>query len=289
MQVDRYPNVTGWAGTNRTIRAMEDMVKKGRADETIIFLASQVLRKVDPKDYFGQVSALHEWVKKNIHYVRDPNGVELLRSPFWTLYYKAGDCDDQAVLLSSLAQAVGFKTKFKAIKGDSRFPDEFSHVYSQVLIPEKGWVTSDTIVPHAKLGWESEERFGSYTWGGLGMLGEESISIDVDPGYDNPNVFERIIAETSAARSAPASAPPVAEKNIWGMLGDVLQTTVVGAANAYGSQLIASLQQDYGELATAAQPTQKAAAASGSSMIGPAALIGGAGVLAFLIMRKKRR
>ena len=273
LRVDRYPNVSGWAGTDRTIKAMEDMVLKGRMDETVIFAASQVLRKVDPKDYFGQVAALHEWVKANIHYVRDPNSVELLRSPDWTLYYRTGDCDDQAVLLSSLAQAVGFQTHFKAIKGDSSHPKEFSHVYSQVLIPEKGWVTSDTIVPHAKFGWESEERFGSYTWGGLGMIGNLGDVISLDTG-------------------AAVAAAPV-EKNFWGLFRDVVQTTVVGAIGAYGEELVANINTNVGSFVqTPASGAAKAVAkkSSGlSSAIVPLALIGGVGVLALSVMRKKRR
>ena len=253
---------------------MESMVREGKIDPTVIFAASQVIRPIDPKDYHGQVAALHEWVKKTIHYVKDPHGVELVRSPMWTLYYKTGDCDDQAVLLSAMAQAVGFNTRFKAIKGDPAHPEEFSHVYSQVLIPGKGWVVSDTIVPRARLGWESDGRFGAHTWGGLGMLGE-SVSL-----FDD--------AASAAAPATPAPAtPPV--QNIWGMLGDVFSSTVVNAAATYGSKLTTQLQQNLGQFQPVAAPVAKASILPSASSMLPLALAGAVGIGVLMVMRKKRR
>lgn len=177
MRVDLYGNVSGQAGTDRTIKAMRRLVNEGRTDPTIVFLAQQLARNYDRKDYASQARAIHKYVQQHIHYVKDPRGTEMLRSPFWTLYYKAGDCDDQAVLVAALAEAIGFATRFKTIKADPSYPNEFSHVYSQIQIPTTGsWVTSDTIVPGADIGWEAEEMFGSRTWEGLGMLGEEAVA-----------------------------------------------------------------------------------------------------------------
>lgn len=160
---------------------MHRLVDKGKKHPTVIFLAEQLARKQGSKDYIGQAAELFKWVKANIHYVRDPRGVELLRSPFWTLQNRAGDCDDQAILFSALAEAIGFSTRFKTIKANFSNPSEFSHVYSQVEIPGKGWVSADTIVPHANLGWEAKERFGSQVWsGGLGMIGQFVTEVQVE-------------------------------------------------------------------------------------------------------------
>jgi len=156
---------------------MQQLVRDGKTDETIIFLAQQLARTCDRDDFRCQASRIFEYVKKNIHYVQDPTGTELLRSPICTLYYRAGDCDDQAVLFSALAESIGLRTRFKTIKASAANPDEFSHVYSEVLIPNRGWMPSDTIVSTAKLGWEAPHHFGVHTWEGMGMIGS-----DIDTG-----------------------------------------------------------------------------------------------------------
>lgn len=145
---------------------MRKLVRQGRTDPTVIWAAQQLARKVGRKDYTGQARKIFNFVRRHIHYVRDPKGVELLRSPFQTLRYRAGDCDDQAILFSALAEAIGFDTRLKTIKANIAHPDEFSHVYSQVLIPNRGWMSADTIVPKVDLGWEASHHFGSQVWGG---------------------------------------------------------------------------------------------------------------------------
>jgi len=202
----------GWAGTSRTIREMQRLVKEGRTDPTVIFAAEQLARKRDPKDYKGQVEEIFDFVKQYIHYVRDPRDVELLRSAFQTLYVRAGDCDDQAVLFSALAEAIGFKTQFKTIKADSRDPSEFSHVYSQVLVPGYGWVSADTIVKTANVGWEAPEQFGSHVWkGGIGMLGG-TFWDQVVTAWDKAVVEVKNKVATNAAQqlSTALKAPAVA-------------------------------------------------------------------------------
>lgn len=181
MKIEYYPNMTGMAGTQRTINVMERLIKEGTRDATVIDTAQQLVRGVNQKDYFAQAQKLFSFIRNKVQYVRDPVGVEFVKTPLKTLYDRTGDCDDQAVLFSALARAIGFRTRLKAIKSDPRWPSEFSHVYSQVQIPGKGWVTADTIVPGKSLGWEApkERQFGSRVWDSeAGMFGQ----YDVDTG-----------------------------------------------------------------------------------------------------------
>lgn len=202
MRVELYGYLGGWRGTSRTISKMRKLVTQGRTDPTVLFAAQRLARKRDPRDYRGQADELFKFVKKHIHYVRDPRDTELIRSPFWVLYYRAGDCDDQAILFSALAEAIGFKTRFKTIKADPRTPDEFSHVYSQVFIPDKGWMSADTIVPNARFGWEADERFGSSVWeGGGNMIG---LGQDVDTGAQ---AFGKIVPWARGLQRGVSSAP----------------------------------------------------------------------------------
>jgi transglutaminase-like putative cysteine protease len=57
---------------------------------------------------------VNAWVAKNIHYVPDPN-FELVQNPEETLRLRAGDCDDVAVLIASIYNALGLRTKFALV------------------------------------------------------------------------------------------------------------------------------------------------------------------------------
>lgn len=173
MRLELYPNLTGMAGTERTIVNMRRLVESGKQDPKVVLQAHKIVRKIDRNNWYGMADAIFRFVHDKIAYIRDPIGVEFVKSPAITLETKTGDCDDQAVLFSALAESVGIKSRFKTVKADPRYPAEFSHVYSQVQIPKKGWVTGDTIVPRAKFGWEAKD-FAAKTW--PGVSGIESAS-----------------------------------------------------------------------------------------------------------------
>lgn len=71
--------------------------------------------------------ALFYFVQKNFNYVNDPLSQEYYKTPQESLITKALDCDDYAVLLTSLLRAVGFQTRFVNVP---------RHIYLQVKIPE---------------------------------------------------------------------------------------------------------------------------------------------------------
>jgi hypothetical protein len=262
MKVQLYGNLHGNAGTQRTVNVMRRLVREGRTDPTIVFLARQIARKFDRRDYRGQARGIHLYVRDHIHYAKDPRGTEAVASPIWTLYHKAGDCDDQAILVASLAEAIGFETRFKAIKVDPRFPGEFSHVYAQIRMPGSGaWVTSDTIVPGKDLGWEAEDMFGSRTWEGLGMystlygLGDE-----------------------------PAQA--ASQQSFWGNIGNALKSTLMDGTQNVVSNLMTRLRERTGTTV----PTQPTVAPSSGipSWLLPVGVVAGAVGLAILVKRKRR-
>lgn len=58
-----------------------------------------------------QVCALFDAVKEKIEYVSDPRGNDIWESANVTLKIGAGDCEDQAILLSSMLEAVGGTTR----------------------------------------------------------------------------------------------------------------------------------------------------------------------------------
>lgn len=189
MRIERFGNLNGWSGTSRTIRHMQRLVRQGRADPTIIKLATELIRPKAKRDFKGQAESIFNFVKSYIKYVRDPRGVELLRSPLQVLAWKAGDCDDQVILFSSLCEAVGMETRFKTVKANAAVPNEFSHVYSQVNIPSYGWMSADTIVESASFGWETEGH-DSATWGGMGQMHPAGkVAYHVEPPWERPREY----------------------------------------------------------------------------------------------------
>jgi hypothetical protein len=82
---------------------------------------------------FKQARSIFQFVRDEIQYIYDPMGLEEIQSPETTLKLRGGDCEDQAILLSSLLSAIGFESALIfADTNNNGVPD---HVYSTVYIP----------------------------------------------------------------------------------------------------------------------------------------------------------
>lgn len=122
---------SGVRGTRETLRIMSRLAREYRKAPEIRELALSLVRGVSGhKNFRGQVSAIHNWVRNMIQYVQDIRNVETVQTPLKTLEFRQGDCDDQATLLATLLESVGFHTRFVAIKVDPAGP--FCHVYTEV-------------------------------------------------------------------------------------------------------------------------------------------------------------
>ena len=73
--------------------------------------AAEVARSYPGAYNIYQVCALFDMVKENIEYVSDPRGNDVWEPANVTLEVGAGDCEDQAILLSSMLEAVGGTTR----------------------------------------------------------------------------------------------------------------------------------------------------------------------------------
>lgn len=67
-------------------------------------------------DRQDKIAAIYDWIKQNVSYVPDPIDIELFISPIKQVkdYNSglgiAGDCDDMAILATSLYRAIGIKS-----------------------------------------------------------------------------------------------------------------------------------------------------------------------------------
>jgi transglutaminase-like putative cysteine protease len=154
---------SGRAGLLKTLAVMRD-VTNSRAGKMSTLVRQQALALVSglpAKDYAGEVKELHRFVRDDVRYVRDVRGVETIQTPERTLLNRQGDCDDKATLLSSMLEAVGFKTRFEAIAFQ---PGQFSHVFPSVLWRDK-WVALETTLPGKQPGWRPARVAETVTMG----------------------------------------------------------------------------------------------------------------------------
>jgi hypothetical protein len=147
------------------------------------------------KDYFAMSEAIHNWVRDNIRYVKDPVGQETLSYPEETAFNsKAGDCDDKTILEIAMLGAVGILAYPVVIGLDPRV---FSHVYLHIVLPPGKYknagmtIAADPIMREWPLGREApgdkvkRRKIYPQLLAGLGMLG----SYAEGPSYlDEENV-----------------------------------------------------------------------------------------------------
>lgn len=132
----------GPAGTRETLKQMAKITRDFRHNPIIREKALSLTNGLRQKNFIGEAKRIHEFVRDNIRYVKDVNGVETLQWPTHTLLtYKQGDCDDKSMLVASLLESVGHKTRFIAV-GPQK--GKFSHVFVQTKIGPRWWNVETT-------------------------------------------------------------------------------------------------------------------------------------------------
>jgi transglutaminase-like putative cysteine protease len=129
---------------------MAELARRGKADQAVRNLAVGLTTRgflngsgLRQKDFLGEAQRIHAFVRDQIRYVRDTDGIELLHDPVTILQIGAGDCDDKAILLAALLGSIGHPTRFVAVAFE---PDRFSHVWLQDNINGR-WVDLETTEP----------------------------------------------------------------------------------------------------------------------------------------------
>lgn len=142
--VNEYPASTV---TDATLEEMHRFVKLAKTDADFVKLITYVVKDIKGRDDLGNLQRLYSVFYPRIKYLRDPYQVERVQSVWETLDNKAGDCDDSSVLMASAAGSIGYKYRFVTIKCDENRPQEWSHVFTQVMTPKDGIITLDISLP----------------------------------------------------------------------------------------------------------------------------------------------
>lgn len=139
----------GPEGILQTLKIMRSYVRQFKIDIRIRELAQSITKNLPDKDWGGEINAIHAYIKNHIRYVRDITGVETIATPTVTLDTGSGDCDDQAVLISSLLESIGHPTRFIAI---GTIPNVYQHVYAETKLGNR-WVSVET-TEGVNVGWQ---------------------------------------------------------------------------------------------------------------------------------------
>ena len=167
--VNRIP--FGQGGTIATLDAMERAVLQGLHDPAVVLYAQEIVRGIPEHDLDREIDAVFRKAREDFRYTRDPLGVELVKTPTFILReieghgWAALDCDDASVWLAALLRSVGIATRFKAIRGSRRRPQDFSHVYVEAQGRGGRWIPLDPIARDLGMGEEPDALFGSMVFG----------------------------------------------------------------------------------------------------------------------------
>lgn len=107
--------------------------------------------RVQPKDRFGEVCAVFDWVRRNIRYTRDIFQVELLHTARRMIELKAGDCDDMTILLGAMLMSTGHPVRLILAGFRPNKPHVYSHIYPEVTVRGR-WIALDATMPKP-VGW----------------------------------------------------------------------------------------------------------------------------------------
>lgn len=175
-QVYEFRNWRNWSEEQRVKKIRQIAVEYG-SNPQVREVAVRILKQagVPPRGYrnWKAQKALLKWVQRQIYYVNEPG--EILQSPLYTLRVGYADCDDMAILLAALYQAVRLPFRFvlsgvkqgrpvRWVEG-TRVPRgvRWSHIYLQVgnqPFSATEWKFAEPTLQGAKLGWDVVQAQG---------------------------------------------------------------------------------------------------------------------------------
>ncbi len=143
------------------ISYLENEINEGKRSPRIRQIAASILTtktaegdwQIRERDWSGEIQGAFDYVRENVRYTRDIEGVELFQRADRSLELGIGDCDDMTILLGSILGNIGFPLLVRVI---STGLPTFHHVYLVAGKPPhdpKEWVPLDASQDKGP-GWE---------------------------------------------------------------------------------------------------------------------------------------
>jgi len=163
-------HIPSWDGLGDVgkLKVIRGIIESYGRDPRIATLCVQILKScgIQPRQYREQAACLLKWVQDNIYYVNEPG--ERLQDPMYTIKVGMGDCDDLAIVLCSLFEAIRLPWRLvlsgkgshgsmvRYIEGDPYKKGQYAHIYC--CVGDKPFTPSEWIMcePTMKvpLGWD---------------------------------------------------------------------------------------------------------------------------------------
>lgn len=124
----RFKKLSGDRGVIQTVKMIRALVERFKKDIRIRGLAGAIVCPF--KKNVEKITAVFNWVRDNIKYVRDIDGVETIHTPYRILRQGYGDCDDLALIAATLLKAVGYKVFY--VVTSNRRDKRFNHIFLKV-------------------------------------------------------------------------------------------------------------------------------------------------------------
>ena len=122
------------------VNQLKKLIYEDMNHPKVRILAQQITKSYNTN--LGKARAIYNWIKQNIYYTREPDGMDIYLSPSRTIELGRGDCDEASSLFASLAGIVGVPVKLKIVTQDRKV---WSHVYPLALNGK--WLPYDAAAP----------------------------------------------------------------------------------------------------------------------------------------------
>ena len=165
----------GQQGNLDTINFMIRVARLRASDPLPRKLALNILSdyQVPSNNFADESLAIGDYIKNNVRYVRDPDGIEYLQDPVDLINTMAtaaqtgnlaqGDCDDMALLIATLLLSIGHTPYYRAVryKADS---GHYNHIYVVDYDRNQGSgkmrIVLDAIMKQYPIGYEVPSQSG---------------------------------------------------------------------------------------------------------------------------------
>ncbi len=133
--------------------------------------AESLLYEAPERDEQAEIQNIFQWVEDHFHYVNDPIGVELVKTPIYIdgiLEAQGeflGDCDDVSAYLAALLKSVGYPVKLVVVSPQKAEGYAYRHIFVRVWCDQlKQWLNLDACARGRDFNWQvPNKREREYT------------------------------------------------------------------------------------------------------------------------------
>jgi len=139
----------GWRHPAEVVPMLARLAPEDARDPDVARWARRAVAGIPRGRYIQRARALLGAIRRDVRFVRDPPGAELVRHPRDTLAGKRGDCDCQSRLLGAAMHAIGEFPRYVVVS--TLDPAEPDHIFPEMWSPA-GWITIDSAANRPRLG-----------------------------------------------------------------------------------------------------------------------------------------